>query len=282
MPTPIVQILAIVRYELKMQQRSKALPGLTLGLLAVLGLTGLLTKDQILVNSSGGGVQTLTLTLISIVGSCLYVVLTIVSPPFVADFISRDRQLEVSEVLNSTCLSRWAYLVAKLLSVWLGMLAVVTVVLVAAGIWFWLIFGGYDVGISLQAIIVVILPLTLLNPGLSLLAAASQNTRRGAILIGVAVSFSSLFLMMLNLQKLAFWKDTNAEVDWGDLLSLSRPALFRQINFGFLAGTNPDPQAISSFSYYNGAIGLSILAGILELCLVGWLMWLWLGLRDNK
>ena len=124
------------------------------------------------------------------------------------------------------------------------------------GIAGWLIFGGFEITPYVQMWLVGVISIALLNPGLSLLLAAGQTTRRRAAVIGggLAILCLALFATSLNAN---LYGDTNVLVD-----SLN-PALAILRYFLPVSGNGVTVSMLSSGSASQD-VGLAILAGVVE------------------
>src|SRR5262245_1646851 len=136
----LLQVLAIIRAEIKLHWRRRALIVLTLAS-AVLPVGGaLLFRSQFSTLTAGqvdpslvAALQPVTVGLVYLTWAPVYLVLSLMLPPVLADSIPRDRQEGVSELLDGLPLSPAIYLLGKILGAWLTTLMALAVVGVAAG-----------------------------------------------------------------------------------------------------------------------------------------------------
>jgi hypothetical protein len=181
--------------------------------------------------------------------------MALLAPIFVADLIPKDQQLGVRELFDTTPLSKGAYLAGKLVGGWLALLSSLLIVMIAAGIFWFLRAGGLDWGIYLEMWLVGAVALVIINGGLGIILPAPLSTRRRAILAMIALLTVSFFL--------------GNQAVGEDVWSLVRgPIIIHYIGENFET-TRP--------LYLQ-----SIAIGAAQLVLLGSLMWAWMRWRDAK
>ncbi len=273
------QLIAMIRYELKMQWRRRELPmfmvTLVLGLLlTALGVQSLslemMTDLDITLDASR-----MQSTVSVMYGWTVVLLLLILAVPLiVAETIPKDRQVGVRELLDSLPLSLAVYLTGKLLSVWTGMLVGLTGVAVLYGLEGWLIHGPYELGMYLVLWMVGIAPLALFTSGMSTLLPAGQPSRRRAIVVGVAFAAYCVAMMAT----------TSGTIE--DVVSLARPSVFFILHG--LAGFTPQDvfslgvlADIGLISYPSTQIPLTIGMGALQVALVWLIVWAWTKWKES-
>ncbi len=203
------QLIAIVRYEVKMQWHQQGLPMLALAFVVGLSLITLwvraATEEQVAEWTTD----------VMMTGWPVVLVLSILAiPPIVADAIPKDRQIGLRELIDSLPLSPGWYLTGKILGVWAGVLVGLMGVAVLYGLGGWLFYGPYDIGIYLLLWLVGIVPLVLFTSGMSALLAVGQPNRRRATFVGMAFAAYCLAMSVT----------TTGTVS--DAVSLARPSVF--------------------------------------------------------
>lgn len=200
----LAQLGGMIRYEFLMGWRRKTMLVLLFPLLLIAGLfvlTGGVQADGLRANMALGGStpaeieQTITLSLMGGTWIAFALVLIYLAPFGAADSIPNDRLFGVRELLDSLPLSSRVYLAGKLLGMWAGLLValvfygVITVIVCRIAI------GSYDILAYLGMWLFIGATVGLVHSGLMLLLAAGQSTRRGAVIVGVAITIGTLLVV---------------------------------------------------------------------------------------
>jgi len=186
------QLAAMIHFEFLLQWRRRGMTSVIVGLVATPLFVAALTRSQLAASGAASlepESSTFQMALAQMqfgawMGSAL--VLTLLLPILVADTVPRDRQWGIRELLNSLPITSSTYLGGKLLSLWASLLVGLGAAGVVTALVWRLVIGPYDLSIFLRLWLVGVVPLALINSGLSMLLAAGQPTTRRAILIGVA------------------------------------------------------------------------------------------------
>jgi ABC-type transport system involved in multi-copper enzyme maturation permease subunit len=260
--TILNQIWGITAYEFRMHWRRRGLLVVTLAMLAVLIVPVLLTRGEMkgraALGQDGMYLYTQNVTLIhwAIIGGVLFAIM----PFLFADAIPRDRQLGVSELLNTVPLPKYAYLIGKMSGAWLSTVSSLLLVAVISGLVWWFLIAPFDLSIYFPIWIVGALFMTLINIGLIVPMTADSPNGRIAILICIALFV--LVPLALGLQPRG---------DWLDGLSPLRPGLF----YHYLRLPWNDPPRLLSIEW-------TIVSGLIQVVVVSVGMWAWLRLRDAR
>lgn len=265
-------VTIIIRNEFRLQWRRRATLVIVLSTTVFPIFTALIIRngsEDMLDALVAGGVFTaneaqlrLAMSVISFSFAPLYTVLLLLVPPVVADIIPKDRQSGVSELFNSAPLSQAAYLLGKLLGMWLSLLYGMGLNLLITVIAWRVLLGIVVLGPMLEVWFFAAGTVLLLNGGLAVLLAAPLPDRRLAILIGVVVAIFSLVSLGTDLpHNLAFY------------FNLSRPAYLDYYAFRGLTETGILPIVVETTLR---DIWLTLLAGLAQLLVVGLVAWRWL------
>jgi hypothetical protein len=277
---PWTQLLGMTRYEFKMHWRRRALLVTTLALGVCIGFMILIAGNDFrqvnLSNSSAAARQIITSGIILSIWAPIGVTLALLLPIMIADTIPLDRQTGVRELLNTLPLAPSTYLLGKLLGACAAVLAGMSILMVVSGLAWWLQVGPYDLGKYLEMWVVGVFSITVMNGGLGVLVAAGQPTRRRAI--SVVVGVMALFFFVLT-----FTPDPDSLTS---LLSIIRLPI---INYYIFSNT-PSALAGQSVSGLSGnnllpsvqTVALTIVAGIVELVIVGVVVWGWTRWRESR
>lgn len=280
-PSPLYQffahVLIIIRNEFRLQWRRRATLVIVLSTTVFPIFTALIIRNgsndmnQVLVDSGvfnpSEAQRRVILSIISFSFAPLYTVLLLLVPPVVADIIPKDRQLGVSELFASVPLSQPAYLLGKLLGMWLSLLYGMGLNLLITLIIWRIVLGAIAIGPMLEVWFFAAGSVLLLNGGLAVLLAAPFRQRRLAILIGVSVAMFALINLGTDLpHNLTFY------------LNISRPAILNYYAFGQLieAGVIPFMEQTTLRDVW-----LTLLAGLGELIVVAVLVGTWLTKRSD-
>jgi pimeloyl-ACP methyl ester carboxylesterase/ABC-type transport system involved in multi-copper enzyme maturation permease subunit len=278
----LTQLAGMIRYEFLLQWRRTALPALVVGLIitpilgvfiaqsAFRGYRAALASGTLSLEVAKADI-TAAMIPVMWLGASLIAVLMI--PLVVADTIPKDRQAGVRELLDSLPLSPGTYLAGKLFSLWLSLLVGVGLAALIAGVVWWLVIGPFKLEIFLDLWLVGVMLLTLINAGLSMLLAAGQPTNRRAILVGGAY-------VLLCLVGMGFV--FSADTGWWRWLNPARPALMLYYTLGFpgaIEGNDDLTRAGLEFLRQIASredVLRSLGAGLVEVGLVGLVVWQWL------
>ena len=268
MKMQLAQLGAIVKYEFRMQWRRRTLLVILVGMIGPAVLLSLFGQDFLAeLIGAAPGVFKLQQMVISFTWTPVYAVALMALPLVAADTIPKDRQIGVSELLDSLPLPRSVYLCGKLLSLWVCALAGLLVAIPLAGAASWFGLGAYEVGEYLTMWAIGAAPLVLVNAGLGALLAAGMPNRRWAILAGIT-------FVMFNVVMLITVVTPGSSPLW-DSLNPARPApLIYYALFG--AESQPGGPNVSLQD-----VGLSIAGGMLELVAAGVIAWLWLRWKET-
>jgi hypothetical protein len=177
----LAQLVAMMRYELKIIWRGRTLIVLLLALLALCVINALVVSSTSAAISPDGGTAGAALMVVFMAWSPLGITLALLVPIMFADTIPKDTQLGIRELLDSLPVSPGTYLSGKLAGVWLALLVGTSVVMVITGIIWRIALGAYDVGPYLNMMIFGAWALILINTGLGVLLTAGQPGRRRAV-----------------------------------------------------------------------------------------------------
>lgn len=186
MSVRLAQILAIMRYELKMIWRGRTLIVLLLSLLALCIINALVVSNArsslgLLADGSGSDTAGLGMAVVFLSWSPLGITLALIVPIMFADLIPKDTQLGTRELLDTLPLSPGTYLAGKLAGVWLSLiLGISAVMVITGGVW-WATLGAYDLGPYLKMAIFGAWVLIVINTGMAVLLTAGQPGRRRAV-----------------------------------------------------------------------------------------------------
>ncbi len=209
----LAQLIAIMKYEIKMQWRRRALLVIFAGFLVISLLATAGMKDtpaaiiptdadpaavvELPAHMQREGAATITLGEMRFAGATyattyaafISMLLAMLAPPvLLAEAIPIDRQIGVKAILNSLPLSRMLYLLGKLLGVWAGLLLVLGAGIVIEGLLAWFIIGPYDILSYAFICLVVVVPPVLAASGIGVLLAATQPNRRRAAVLGLLLT----------------------------------------------------------------------------------------------
>ncbi len=146
----------------------------------------------------------------------------------------------------------------KVLAVCLNMLICVTVSLTVVGIVWRILFYPFDVGVYLTMAFLGVLPVALVTPALSVLIAATQPTRRRAILVGIGVGITCITLMGFGI---------TGSVALSDYLNPGRPIPLRYY-MGYMAGEDA-MRRMGVGIVTPGELALAGAFGLAEVALIG-------------
>lgn len=274
-------IPAIIQNEFRVQWRRRGLLVLTLSMVTLpIAAAFFMRSELVNINSEwvvAGAIdpeqarRQLAQTILAVIWAPLYVVLSLILPILTADAVPRDRQADNStgwgELLDSLPVPGGIYLLGKLLGVWASALASCLAAMLITGMSWWLLLGPFDLSLYLQEWLFGAAALAMLNGGLSTLAAATQPSARRGVGIGISISLITITWLMLSPLL-----TRHAHISIWDYLNFARPVLFLYFFQNIKAlGAASQGTAVSMPDVY-----LTLVAGMLELALVGLVAWKWM------
>jgi hypothetical protein len=273
----LMQILGMAAYEFRMHWRRRILPVATLSLIG-LNLVILLVLGNAMdryLGSNGALDPTASRNIVPYFWIPIYFVLLVLFGPIMAEVIPLDHNVGIRELLDSLPLNHGAYLVGKLLGMFFALLMGLVIAALALGIAARLVLGQYNILLYIQMWLIGVIPIALLNPGLSLLLAAGQPTRRRAAAVGGGFAILCMVLFVLSTKGMLAGDYNNILLD---SLNPARPAIMR---FFIPAGTNGVTISMVSNTAGN-EVALALLSGTAELLVAGSVMWWWLHWRESR
>ncbi|MCB9451576.1 MAG: ABC-2 transporter permease [Anaerolineaceae bacterium] len=259
----LAQIAGIVRYEFRLHWRGRALLVITLALLVMNGITALVMSQ-----SSDAMPDGLVLNHSAMSWATVGVTLAFLLPVVIADTIPKDRQLAVRELLDTLPMTQGAYLLGKLLGVYLAVLSGLAVVMVVTGGIDLALFGEVNLPSFAEIWLVGVVSMTILSGGLGVLLPATQPNRRRAVV---------LVIVVLVLTTLIGGRSFQAGTIESYLNPIHPPIIMYYLTGA--AGTFGGA-AVSEFT--RGDVWLSIGAGLVEVVMVGVAVWMWSRWRENR
>ena len=261
MKMELYQIRAMAYYEFRMLWRERALLVITLALLFMslisswIALSEIVQRNDsafdVLVDAELSIAQIIVFLIWGPVGASLALLL----PIFMADVIPKDRQIGVRELFDALPVANGTYLLGKLVGAWLAVGSSMVIIMVIIGVLWFARAGTFDLQTYLDMWLWGALPLVIINGGLGTLLAATQPTRRRAILVMIAISIGLLFF------------------GFGNLESNSMALLRGPVLFYFL---NVDVEVSQQLFWQTLLVGLAQL-------LIAWVaVWGWLRWQDSK
>ncbi|MDX1994599.1 MAG: hypothetical protein SF029_19610, partial [bacterium] len=194
-------------------------------------------------------------------------VLAFILPLAVADTIPLDEQTGTRDLLDTTPLPLWVYLLGKTLGVWAavgsGMLLVFGITTMAWGMRVG--FDAFDYGPYLTLWGVGVVALIVLNGGFGVLVTATQPNRRRAVMVMLAVFLPLIFLTM--------------PASRGEWLAYASPLRMPMLMYFF---SGPTTLYEAPTQYIFSDVALTIAVGVAQLLLLGGGMWAWLRLRQKS
>lgn len=209
--------------------------------------------------------ERLTQSILAFSFAPMYTILLLLVPPVVAEIIPKDRQLGVAELFDSTPLSSVAYLAGKLLGMWFSLLFGLCLnFLITLVTWRW-VLGPVLLLPMLETWLFAAGSVLLLNGGLAVFLSAGLRHRRGALLIGIGVAMMALINLGTSLPHNLFFYLNPARPAFLDYYALRA---FAQI--GSLLNVTTEMRDV----------WLTILGGLVELAVAGFLAWIWLKRKE--
>jgi ABC-type transport system involved in multi-copper enzyme maturation permease subunit len=118
----------------------------------------------------------------------------LILPLIMVDSAAIDEQDQMMELLRSTPLPGWAYLVGKIGGMWWAGMSAITLSMLIVCVVSWLAMGAYNPIPMLDGWILLSAPVLLFNGGFVLLVGATQPTRRRAVGMGLGILFLSGYI----------------------------------------------------------------------------------------
>ncbi len=268
----ISQILGMAAYELRMHWRRRTLQVATLSLIALILLIMVVlgnSVDQYL-NSGGGDVP----NIVPFFWVPVYFVILVLYGPMMADVIPLDHNIGVRELLDSLPLKRETYLEGKLLGMFAALITSLLIVALVVGVAGWFVFGGFQIMPYIQMWLIGVIPLALLNPGLSLFLAAGQPTRRRAAAIGGGLAVICMGLFVSTITTMLYGQNNLLL----DSLNPARPAILRY----FMPADTSGAMISNVYGQANSDVVMALLVGLVELFAAGLLIWWWQRWRESR
>jgi ABC-type transport system involved in multi-copper enzyme maturation permease subunit len=271
------QLGGLIRYEMRLQWRQRMLTGVILSLIALplimyalFGQNNAAEVQRTWITTGGiatAAALTVTTRYAVMYGAmALYVVMLLVLPVVSADVIAKDRHYGVRELVEGLPLTTGTYLAGKLLGWWAAAGSGLALALIAVGAGMWILIGPYHLAQFAGTWLAFGWGIGLINSGLSLLLAASQPTRRRAIISGVVFAALCLFANISLIGR--------SEPLW-NLLSPGRQA----ISMHFMLEAWRD-QVIAQI-VPTADVLWALLGGVLEVVVVGTIVWAWMKRRNE-
>lgn len=208
-PTPVAlstlwQIAAMWLYEPKLHWRRRPLKVVFITLVAVVGIVLLISYEAFTkLMLQGVPIEQLAYDQQMIIKglaftrmplAMLTVMHMLVMPVLFADSVAIDQNDNMDEMLHSTPLPGWAYLVGKIGGMWWASMSALALALtILSGIWF-VSVGPYDVFPALDSWLLLSAPVLLFNGGFAVLIGATQPNRRRAVIAVIGAFFLSFYL----------------------------------------------------------------------------------------
>jgi pimeloyl-ACP methyl ester carboxylesterase/ABC-type transport system involved in multi-copper enzyme maturation permease subunit len=276
-PAPLAQIIAMARYEFRLQWRRRAVSVMLLAMIALPVLGAVTLGRQALAGAANSAlpasqIQALvTEQMTFATWGVLCGFLTLILPAVVADAIPKDRHFGVRELLDSLPLSTGTYLAGKMLGMLLTTLGGLALGFVVIGMAWRLAAGPFDYASYARLWVLGALPLLLMNPALGLLLAAGQPSNRRALLVGIGLCILCGLAWVPGFALLGTrWTYINPSRLVFFLYFLSTPTAESAATLRVLT------------QMLRGALGWSIAAGLLETALVYAGVWGWMRWREGR
>jgi ABC-type transport system involved in multi-copper enzyme maturation permease subunit len=264
------KIGAMARYEFVMHWRRKTLVVATLSLAAMCAFALIVGSNasREFADQMGANPDSTGANIVPFFGLMVYFVMIALFTPIAADAIPLDQHVGISELIDTLPLRRETYLIGKLLGMFASILAGLLAVVVVIGVIARVALGNYDAVSYIQMWLLAALPLAFLNPSLCLLAAAGQPSRKRAALVGGLVAIVCF---------MSFTSSINSSLSGSpltllDLFNSARPGILRYLM----------PSITPLGGDVSGMVFLTVAAGVLELALVGAVVWMWMQWREQR
>ncbi|HNB55306.1 MAG TPA: hypothetical protein PK530_25370, partial [Anaerolineales bacterium] len=222
LPQRFAQALAITRYELLMNWRQRAIPVLTLSLIALPIFFALFFNSEMtkgadlytLISPKSDETYARSITSFAqlFAWASIYLILLVMAPLIMSPIIPKDRQFGVRELLDGLPISPATYLNGKLLGAWLAVFIGMVFAMGIVSLGWRLIFEAIYLPSMISVWFVGGSAMLILNTGLAILLAAGQSTRKGALVVTTGFIFICLFfhiganLNFENVSQIASWE----------------------------------------------------------------------------
>jgi ABC-type transport system involved in multi-copper enzyme maturation permease subunit len=272
----ISQIIGMAVYEFRMHWRRRTLQVATLSLigLSLIIMLVLGSSMEQYLQQFGNMDPNAPLNIVPFFWIPIYFVILVLYGPMMSEVIPLDHNVGVRELLESLPLKHETYLAGKLLGMLLALLSGLVIAALVVGAAAWVVFGGFEIAPYVQMWLVGVFPLVLLNPGLSLLLAAGQPTRRRAAAIGGGLAIICMALFATSTMNILNG-ESNALLD---SMNPARPAILRY----FLPAASNGAMVSTVSSSAGGEVALAVVVGLLELLVAGAVIWWWLRWRESR
>ncbi len=285
MTLTIHQLGGMIRYEMILLWRRRGLLVVTLAMLVISALILASSKSRIeetrqqLLQAALPAddiLKLLTLSLLPTYWAAMFVTLMLTYPVMLVDTIPIDRQTSVRELLDTVPLTNATYLTGKLLGVWAATTCAALVVMIGAGLLWWLLIGPFEIAYYLEVWFVASIPTSLINSGMIIFLVIGQPSRRRAILVGIV--FSIVLVLMMGMT----WVGQTVNHVWM-YLNPSHPVLFLYYMLGRWTSVIPTYADIPADVIGTPTqVAWTLLAGAAELAALWGFAWLWLRFREHR
>jgi hypothetical protein len=266
----IAQLRGMLFYEFRMHWRRRAL------LIVILSVAVIVFFEMAVVSNSlrvanevdpDVARRAISATIVFSTWAPIGISLALILPIMVADTIPLDQQYRMRDTLDSLPLSRGVYLGGKLLGVWAAVLAGMFAIMLLTGVGWWILGGPYDIAVYVEMWVVGVAGIAILNSGMGVLISAGQPNRRRGILVVI------IFLVL-----------TSGSIQGSDFLDIVSPLRGPILSYYLFnsrqgIGIEPIPASLTSTPE---AVLLTIIAGVIELVIIGVLVTAWMRYQDNK
>lgn len=270
------QMIGMAAYEFRMHWRRRTLQVATLSLMG-LSLIILLVLGNAVVeifSDIGAASPDASRNIVPFFWVPVYFVILVLYGPMMAEVIPLDQNVGVRELLDSLPLKREIYLTGKLLGMFLALLSSLLTTALVVGVASWFVYGGFDIPAYIQMWLIGVIPMALLNPGLSLFLAAGQPSRRRAAAIGGGLAIISMALFAGSVNTMLRGQPNPLL----DSLNPARPAILR-----YFLPANVNGDAIGTVISTGGSdIVTALMVGLIELLLAGSVIWWWMRWRESR
>ncbi|MBZ0291133.1 MAG: ABC transporter permease [Anaerolineae bacterium] len=253
------QLLSIVRYEFKMQWRARGILVIMLAILSLNVIITLLTASSMEEYPQLASVP--VSRFLASIWAPMAVTLIFVLPIIAADIIPKDRQLGTGEIIESTPLQPGTYLAGKVLSVWAAMFAGLLIIMIVTSVIWMLVLGIFDWPGYLEMWLIGVVSLVILNGSLGVLIAATQPSRRRAIIVAIGVFFIVPFILNIT--------------DTQTLMAYLNPVRYPILGYYLFSTT-----ALQNFTFDNMVKAIAI--GLAEVAVIWAMVWGWLRWRESR
>jgi hypothetical protein len=270
----------MLHYEFLLQWRRRSLSVILLTIVALPVLGAVTLGGQALAGVAASGLapermrELVMQQMVFAVWGVAFGFLTLLVPVVVAETIPKDRHYGVRELLDSLPLSPGLYRVGKLVSVWVVVFAGLGLGAVVIGAVWRVAVGPFDLRWYANLWLAGAVPMTLINPSLTVLLAASQPTNRRALLVGIGFAAVCVLLQVPGLLMLgSVWSIINPSRPVYFLYFLSTP--------GMRANADPVAAVVNRLVSPEAAVW-TVVAGLLQVLVVWALMSVWVRRLEDR